>query len=146
MMDTIQPEIQVARCYEIQTALGNRSVPEFGQLTVVGMTTKVALHIRGLPLIDYETLKLICANFLDIPSFVLERIVGVLAEIEFIYPVKDGETISLVLPNAPFHDELYTGLREYLETELSLTEAEQLALTLSPATKLGLSMLGEDEP
>jgi hypothetical protein len=127
---TVEPKIIAARCHEIQTCLGTRTVPEYEQLIIVGMAVKVALHIRGLPLIDYETLKLVCYHFLDIPSYVLTQVIHLLAEIEFVYLQTEGNTIKAVLPDVPYYEDLYEGIGEYLDTELQFTEAEQLTLAI----------------
>ncbi len=34
-------------------------VPEFDNLRAVGMAVRLALHIRGLPAVNFETLKLV---------------------------------------------------------------------------------------
>lgn len=46
----------IMRCHEIQTTLGTIDVPEFEAIPELGMATRLALHLRGLPLIKYETL------------------------------------------------------------------------------------------
>lgn len=130
MTQSIQSSIIVARCHEIQTALASRNVPEYDELSIIGMAVKVAFHIRGLPLVDYETLKLVCSSFLDIPSFVLERVIKLLAEIEFVYVQQEGKTIRALLPNVPYYESLYSGIGEYVENESAFSETEQLTLTI----------------
>ncbi len=122
--------ITAARCHEVQTTLGQRDVPEFDQLVLIGMAVRVALHIRGLPLIEYEILKLVCNHYLDIPSTVLPRILALLSEIEFVYLTTKRKTIKSVLPNVPYYDDLYRGVGDYIDTEASFTEQEQLALAI----------------
>jgi hypothetical protein len=60
-----KPSELAARCHEIQVSLGRKEVPEFERLVEVGMAVRLALHIRGLPLIEYEVLKLVASHFLD---------------------------------------------------------------------------------
>lgn len=119
-----------ARCYEIQTALGSTEIPEFEDLVLVGMAVKLALHIQGLALIDYEILKLVASSLLEIPRLAIERVVELLAEVEFVLIQRTGKTITGVLPNVPYYDALYDQLGEYLLTEGKLTEPEQLSLML----------------
>jgi hypothetical protein len=75
------PAKMVMRCQEIQTTLGSYEVPEFEAIPELGMATRLALHIRGLPLIKYETLKLVASHFLNIPKLAVERVVRLLAEV-----------------------------------------------------------------
>jgi len=133
-MDTINvidPKIIAARCNEIQTSLGKSIVPEYDSLIIIGMAVRVALHIRGLPLIDYETLKLVCHYFLEIPPYVLERIIRLLADIEFVYIKSEGKSIKDVLPSVPYYDELFVGIGEYQANEAPLNETEQLTIAIT---------------
>ena len=59
------------RCHDITIGLGNKDVPDFEVITEVGLMVKLALHIRGLPIIPYETLKLAVHHFLSIPPIVM---------------------------------------------------------------------------
>src|SRR5690242_8139870 len=40
-----------ARCHEIQVCLGNTDVPDFESVLEIGMAVRLALHLRGLPLL-----------------------------------------------------------------------------------------------
>jgi hypothetical protein len=125
----MESKIIAARCHEIQTSLGNK-VSEFDDLVIIGMAVKVALHIRGLPLIDYEILKMVCNYFLDIPPFVVQRIVTLLADIQFVILQTEGKSIKAVLPDVPYYDGLYDGIGDYLSKEVKFSEPEQLALAI----------------
>jgi len=127
---SMEPKIIAARCHEIQTSLGYKVVPEFDDLVIIGMAVKVALHIRGLPLIDYEILKLVCHHFLDISPYVVERVIKLLAEIQFVTIQSEGKTIKAVLPFVPYYDDLYSGIGDYLTNEVKFSEPEQLALSI----------------
>lgn len=102
-----------ARCHEIQTGLGMTEVPEFDNLRVVGMAVRLALHIRGLPAVNFETLKLVANHFWGIPSIGVKRIVETLAEVEFVKLVTEGKTIKAVIPNVPYYETLYEKLGDY---------------------------------
>lgn len=116
-----------ARCHEIQTGLGLTEVPEFDNLRVVGMAVRLALHIRGLPSVNYQTLRLVAVHFLDIPGVAMQRIVEVLAEVEFVKIVRKGKDIRAVVPNVPYYETLYDMLGEYA-SETGFNEAEQLSI------------------
>lgn len=130
MTNQLDGATTVARCHEVQIALGLRNVPEYDHLTLVGMAVKVALHIRGLPAIDYETLKLVCSHLLDVPSFAVEQVVRLLADIGFVHLKTEGKTIKLLVPNVPYYEEAYERLGDYVVREMHFSEAEQLSLAI----------------
>jgi hypothetical protein len=86
------PSEVAARCHEIQTGLGMTEVPEFDNLRAIGMAVRLALHIPGLPAVNYETLRLVANHFLEIPSVGLKRIMEILAEVEFVKLITQGKT------------------------------------------------------
>ena len=118
------------RCHEIQTTLGSHEVPEFETIPELGMATRLALHIRGLPLVKYDTLKLVSNHFLNIPSLAVERIVRLLADVECVRIQQTGSTINGVLPTVPYYDEFYEALGAFASTERQFNEAEELTLDL----------------
>lgn len=118
-----------ARCHDIQTGLGLTEIPEFSNLRSVGMAVKLALHIRGLPLVNYETLKLVSNHYLKIPTVAVESIVSLLAEVEFVKLQKEGRTIKAVLPVVPYYEEVYSGLGE-LGSDMGMSEPEKLSIDL----------------
>ena len=120
----------VMRCQEIQTTLGAREVPDFETITELGMGARLALHLRGLPLVKYSTLKLVANHFLQIPTLAVERIVRVLAEVEFVKLQTKGSTISGVLPTVPYYDALYPKLGEFAGSERAFNETEELTIQL----------------
>jgi hypothetical protein len=123
-------KIAVARCHEIQLAIKDKEVPRFESIPEIGMAVQLALHIRGLPLIDYELLKLVGSTMLGIPRLAVDRIVDLLGEIEFVRIQRDGKRIKFVLPTVPYFDDLYDGLGEYLETVAKPDEFETLTLEI----------------
>jgi hypothetical protein len=118
-----------ARAHEIQTGLGATEVPEFDTLRAVGMAVRLALHIQGLPTLNYETLRLVANHFLSIPSVALRRIVELLAEVEFVKLQTEGKSIKAVLPNVPYYDDVYSTLGDFGKTE-GFNEAEQLSVEI----------------
>ncbi|WP_413458848.1 hypothetical protein [Herbaspirillum huttiense] len=123
-------KIAVARCHEIQLAIKDREVPRFERIPEIGMAVQLALHIRGLPIVDYERLKLVASTMLGIPRLSVDRIVDLLAEIEFVKIQKTGKKIETILPLVPFFDDLYDGIGEYLVTSGELDEFESLTLQI----------------
>jgi hypothetical protein len=118
----------VARCNEIQTSLGNKEIPEFDTISEIGMAVRLALQIRGLPLIDFPTLKLVGVHFLSIPGLAVDRIVRLLADVEFVRLQTEGQSIKAVLPTVPYYDDLYQKPGNFTENERHLSEPEQLAI------------------
>ncbi|MCW5943857.1 MAG: hypothetical protein KIS66_16625 [Fimbriimonadaceae bacterium] len=117
------------RCHEIQTSLGLLEVPEFDQLRKVGMAVKVALHIQGLPVVNYETLKQVAAYYMDIPAVAMSSVIDLLAEVEFVRVQSEGKSIKAVVPTVPYYETLYQGMGELAAT-LGFNEAEQLSVVL----------------
>jgi hypothetical protein len=123
------PSEVAARCHEIQTGLGMTEVPEFDNLRAIGMAVRLALHIRGLPAVNYETLRLVANHFLEIPSVALKRIMEMLAEVEFVKLMTQGKTIKAVVPTVPYYETLYSRLGEHA-SDLEFNEPEQLSIEL----------------
>jgi len=67
MPEKITREQLASTSHDIQVGLGSKGVPEFESVPFIGMMVNLALHIRGLPLIEYEKFKLVAAHFFHIP-------------------------------------------------------------------------------
>lgn len=138
------------RSHDISMGLGRKEVPEFETITEVGLMVKLALHIRGLPPIEFNTLKLVAHHFLDIPSLLCKSIVISLEEIEFVKLVTEGKNIKTVIPNVPFYEDLYEQIGEFAEIK-KFNEAEQLSVTIlkkladSPVSSSWVNNLGADK-
>ena len=117
------------RCHEIQTGLASKVVDDFEQLTLVGSAVRLALHIRGLPIIEYEKLKLVASHFLDISPLSLRPVLEMLAEVEFVKLSTEGKTIKKVVPDVPYYESLYETIGEYA-SDAGLNETEQLSVEL----------------
>jgi len=123
-------KIAVARCHEIQLAVRGKEVSRFESISEVGMAVQLALHLRGLPQVEYERVKLLASALLGIPRLAVDRIVGLLEQIEFVKVVREGKTARSLVPLVPYFDQLYDGVGEYLETEAQLDEFEALTLEI----------------
>lgn len=118
-----------ARCHEVQVGLGTTEVPEFDNLTLVGMAVRLALHIRGLPAIPYDVVRLVGYHFLNIPTSAMKQVAEMLAEIDYVKLGTEGKTIKNVLPNVPYYEEMYDGLGE-MAISTGFNEAEQVTIEL----------------
>jgi hypothetical protein len=134
-------QIAVARCHEIQLTLRDKDVPRFEAIPEIGMAVQLALHIRGLPTIDYGRAKFVSAVVLGIPKLAFDRIINLLAEIEFVRIGGGGAQPKTILPTVPFFDDLYAGLGEYLDNR-HIDEFE--SLTLAIVNRLASSPYNQD--
>lgn len=139
-----------ARCHDIQACLGNKEVPEFEAISQIGMAVRLALHIKGLPRIKYNVLKLAANYYLNIPSLVLQSILEILYEVQFVKILSQGQTIQTIIPTVPFFEDIYESIGDFAAKEKSFNEAEQLSLeilkrlTLTPEPKQTLYNIGAD--
>ncbi|MES2359055.1 MAG: hypothetical protein V4529_12055 [Gemmatimonadota bacterium] len=120
----------VARCHEIQVSLGLKEVPEFEAIPLLGMAVRLSLHIQGLPAIDYHQLKLVAYHFLAIPAIVLDRVIRMLADVEFVRITQEGNTIKRIVPTVPYYGAIYENLGDYAVANYPLSEPEELAIVL----------------
>jgi hypothetical protein len=121
---------KASKSHDIQVALEGRDVPEFELIPKVGMMVNLSLHIRGLPLMEYEKLRLVSSHYFSVPTMVFKEIVQYLAEVEFVRLFTEGSTIKKVLPQVPFFDDIYQTVGEYAVTEHKFNEQEEIALTI----------------
>lgn len=115
--------------HDIQVGLARKSVPEFDQLPIIGFAAKLALNIRGLGEIDAQVLRQVADHFFDIPAVLIKSVLEVLAEVEHVTLIKEGQTIKKIIPNVPIFSSVYDGLGEYIGT-IALTEHEELAIAV----------------
>lgn len=140
-----------AQCYDITTALAGKNIPEFEFLPRIGMMVNLALHLRGLPLLEYEKLKLVSDYYFKIPPILLKDILKNLEEIEFVKLYSQKSTIKQIQPQIPFFDDIYSTVGEYAVTEMGFNEPEQLALrilselTNSPTERSNIYSLGAEK-
>jgi hypothetical protein len=116
--------------YDLHTGLSTLRVPEFDQLQIIGMAATLAIHIKGLGDIEYEVLRKVSDHFMSIPSYALKPVLEMLAEVEFIRIFKTGKTIEKITPNIPLFENVYEGIGEYAESEISLNEHEEATVSI----------------
>jgi len=118
------------RCHDITVSLHGAQAGEFDRLLLVGMAVQLALHLRGLATaVPYDLLRQIGLYLLHIPSTSFERVVELLAEIDFLKLDRQGGTIRTVIPVIPFYEDLFSGVGEFIANK-PLSEPEQLAIAV----------------
>ncbi len=150
MLGTNPPDdaITPVRCHDITVSLGTKQVPEFERLLVIGMAVRLALHLRGVPAVDYDLLKLVALHVLGIPVLALHAVVQLLAEVDFIRVDSRGSTVKSIIPNVPYYD-VFEDMGKYTDVG-KLSEPEQLSLELmerlakSPTPKDTIYNLGAE--
>lgn len=115
--------------HDLQVGLARASVPEFGELPLVGMAAKLAINIRGLGEIRGDVLRQVADHYFDIPALALQPVLEVLADIGYVQLVTSGRTINSVIPDVPHFSSVYSGLGEYVGT-ISLNEHEEVAIAV----------------
>lgn len=93
------------------------------------MAATLAMHLRGLPEIDYEVLRKVSDFFFSIPSYALKESLSILAEIEYVSLVTKGPKIISVIPDVPRFQDLYEGVGNYF-TFSELNEHEKGTLLI----------------
>src|SRR5213593_3646692 len=93
---------QVAEyAFDLQVGLEGADVPEYDVAKTLGMAAVLALNLRGLPEVQYGTLRLVAARHFNIRSDVLDGVLRMLADLELIRLVKAGGTIKSDIPDVP---------------------------------------------
>ncbi|WP_202649213.1 hypothetical protein [Vibrio fluvialis] len=118
--------------YDIQSGLGNTNVPDFDSLRTMGMAATLAIHLRGMPEVNYEILRKVSDHYFSIPAIALKEALLILAEIEYVrLNTKDSKILS-VIPQVPRFKDLYEGVGDYF-TFSDLNEHEQGTLVILSA-------------
>ncbi|MCC5979729.1 MAG: hypothetical protein JJU21_16840 [Salinarimonas sp.] len=121
--------------YDLHSGLGAINITEYDQLPLLGMAATLAVHIKGLGVIEYEVLRKVSDHFMGIPSRSLREILEILEEVEFVRLVTAGRTIEKVIPNIPLFDDVYVGLGDFASSELKMNEHEQATLSILQALR-----------
>lgn len=116
--------------YDIQSGLGRMDVPDFDSMRQMGMAASLCIHLRGLPEIEYDVLRKVSEHFFNIPSYALQTIINILADVEYIKIVKapTGRAKSII-PTVPRFDDVYQGVGDYFSFS-ELNEHEQGTLLI----------------
>ncbi len=103
--------------YDIHSALGEYETPEFDYLKTLGMAATLAVHIRGLGEIQYEVLKLASYHYFKIPSYALEKVIGILSELEFVDVLGSKNRIKSLIPKIPHFKSIYSIIGEFTDDD-----------------------------
>lgn len=115
------------------------------------MAATLAIHVKGLGQIDYETLRKVSDHFMSIPSIALEKVLRVLEQVGFVRLVERGPKIQQVIPNIPVFDDVYEQIGSYATSECELNSHEQATLAIlaelqdAPRNRDALRQLGHRE-
>lgn len=139
-----------SKCHDIQVSIGGKEVPDFELIPKIGMMVSLALHIRGLPMMEYEKLRLVSSHYFGIPTMVFKEIITNLAEIEFVNLYTEKGNIKKVTPTVPYFDNIYTKVGEFAY-DIGFSEPEAVALKIltqlsqSPTEKSNIYSLGAEK-
>ncbi|QJE74604.1 hypothetical protein HHL28_17430 [Aerophototrophica crusticola] len=114
---------------DLQLGLRQQDVPEYKAIRKIGMSAVLAMNIRGLDEINYRILQMAAPFYFGIPSYVLDDIVSVLEEIEFIKVVRKADDIVSIIPDVPFYEDVFHVVGDYASTQ-KLREVEQLTVSI----------------
>lgn len=132
------------RAQDIQTSvqdvdLGPLNV-EIKNIRLIGMAERLAIHIRGADVIDdYKKLEYIASQF-GIDALMLEKVIGVLEELEWVEVHKKGSVVKKIEESIPYFSDIYSKIGEYFDNT-SHSEIEEAtivvcdSLSLSPSTE-----------
>lgn len=128
---TITPADIAIRAHDITVCLERSTVPEFDFISILGMATRLALHLRGVPAVSYTTIRDVAVYLLDFPSpTVVTPVLKLLAEAEFVKLDTEGQKIKTILPDIPFYESLFSNLGECASAQFNISEPENLTLNL----------------
>ncbi|MEJ5024972.1 hypothetical protein [Brucella anthropi] len=121
--------------FDLHSGLSSFDVPDFEDLSTVGMAATLAVHIKGLGEIKYDVLRGVCSYYMGIPTLALENILNVLSDIGFVRIIKSGRRIEAIIPDIPVFDDVYQGVGDYLKSDCRLNEHEQVTLDILKSLK-----------
>lgn len=127
--------------FDLQVGLEGADVPEYDASKMIGMAAVLAVNLRGLPEVQYGTLRLVAARHFGIRSEVVDSVLHMLADLELIKLVTAGGTIKSVIPDVPHFDNVYERVGEFA-IERPLNELEQI--TIAVLDKLYSSPVNRD--
>ncbi|WP_431269218.1 hypothetical protein [Dankookia sp. P2] len=115
--------------FDLQVGLQGADVPEYDAATAVGNAAVLAVNLRGLGEVQYQTLRLVAARHFHVRSDVLDGVLRILADLELVKLVTRGATINTVIPDVPHFEDIYERVGAYVAAR-PLNELEQLTVAL----------------
>ncbi|RLG99388.1 hypothetical protein DRO38_07775, partial [Candidatus Bathyarchaeota archaeon] len=133
------------RCQDIQTSLQDISlgplISETENIRLLGMAERLAIHIRGVDVIDdYKKLKYVAGQF-GIDSLILPRVLETLEEIGWVRVQKRAGEIVKVEESVPYFKDVYSEVGEYYN---STPHSEIEDAIIETTDKLALSPINEE--
>jgi hypothetical protein len=98
--------------FDLQVGLEGADVPEYDMAKTLGMASVLAVNLRGLGEIQYQSLRLVAAHYFHIRSDVLDGVLRTLADLELIKLVTSGSTIEQIIPTVPHFEDVYARVGE----------------------------------
>ena len=109
--------------FDIQTGLGSFEVSEFDDLRTIGMAASLAVHLRGLPEIEYGVLSQVSDARFDIPAPMLKPVLRLLSEVGMVRLYESGKAITKIDPLVPYFEDVYEKIGQ-ISGEYSYNEVE----------------------
>ena len=144
------------RAQDIQTGLQDVELgalaAETKNIRLVGMAERLAIHIRGIDVIDdYRMLEYIASQFGIEPLGVLPRVLELLQDLNWVRVEKRGNSIKKVEESVPYFSDIYPMAGEYFNNsdhseieEATIAVCDSLALI--PSTEESIKKnLGLDD-
>lgn len=133
------------RCQDIQTSLQDISLgslaSETEKIRLLGMAERLAIHIRGVDVIDdYKKLQYVAGQF-GIDSLILPRVLETLEEIGWVRVQKRAGEITKVEESVPYFKDVYSEVGEYYN---STPHSEIEDAIIETTDKLALSPINEE--
>lgn len=125
----LKSEEIAVRAHDITVCLERTSVSEFDTLAILGMSVRLALHLRGAQALPYTLVRDVAIHLLDFPATAVRPVLLFLAEAEFVKLDTVGNTIRTVIPDVPYYEQLFTDLGEVASSN-NFSEPEWLTLIL----------------
>lgn len=115
--------------FDLQVGLEGADVPEYDVAKTIGMAAVLAVNLRGLGEIQYQSLRLVAAHYFHIRSDVLDGVLRTLADLELVKLVTSGSSIQEVIPAVPHFEDVYARVGQ-LASVHPLNELEQLTIEM----------------
>jgi hypothetical protein len=128
MPEILLPRVAL-RAQDIQTGLQDHAVAEFDQLLIMGMASRLAIHIRGKDAIEYELLKRLSFFLFGIPVYAFDLVITALQDVGFAKVVGTSVSNRRILPTVPYFTDLYASITDY-GTAKGLNDFEQASIQL----------------
>lgn len=150
MADPTQAADLAVRAHDIVVCMERARPSEFEALSILGSAVRLALHLRGAPVVDNELLRQVAIHVLLLQPGEVRPALELLAEAEFVQLVTEGKTIKAIIPNVPYFDDLFGTLGEVAQSG-GLNEMEQLTvliaqrLSQSPISREHVFSLGAEK-